>query len=593
MSAILVISAMSAVVSASDWPEFQVDEVNTGRTDDSAFITATPNNWSQYTAHGSWGYGIDSVPVVVGDYVYVLAANSSGAYLFKYYKNGTNVTSGTWPASVGTGSFQNSCPASGEGKIFVLNSNSRRLYGVNADTGNIAYDVGVEPHGNFLSCPVTYYNDSTVGRLFFGDGLGGNYYYSYYANNGTQEWNYTGAGSNYWAGAAVIGDYIVFGNDSGGLTSLNWKVNWSNLGSGSCNDSYQVGNRQMRSSIAWNATNDTYGYLFFTDKTSSPGTAYVWKIGFNKSTGDIVQSDRQNSANIRYSTSTPAIYKGRVYVGGGNFTESTNNQLLCLYESNLNQVWQVNLNGAVQSSPAISTWYDNGTNNEIYIYVTTNTLHGRLYCINKSGGIVGYYDPPSGKYDHALGGAAISGGWAFYGNDVGYLFGISNWTRYDFDVRAGVDKWAFRCEAEDKPPNTNNDPNNEFSSTDYDEIEADDGTNQYDYSDSCYAAHRFNLSIDDNEENFITKINVTWKGRGYNNAGNGAQLYIWNGTAYEQPPLATTNSGDWVYLTGEKTSNIGNYINGGNVTVLVVQNTSGSISRSRIRTDYVRVVITP
>jgi len=146
---------------------------------------------------------------------------------------------------------------------------------------------------------------------------------------------------------------------------------------------------------------------------------------------------------------------------------------------------------------------------------------------------------------------------------------------------------AYRPEVANKPPNTNNVPNTEFTDAQYDNIEWDDGTNQYDYSDSCYAAHRFNFSVIWDPSD-VNKINVTWNGRGYNNAGNGAQLYIWNGTAYEQPPLATTNSGDWVYLTGEKTSSISDYINGGNVTVLVVQNTSGSISRSRIRTDYVR-----
>jgi len=65
--------------------------------------------------------------------------------------------------------------------------------------------------------------------------------------------------------------------------------------------------------------------------------------------------------------------------------------------------------------------------------------------------------------------------------------------------------------------------------------------------------------------NFITKINVTWDGKGYHdNGNNGATLYIWNGSGYEQ--LDTTDSGDEnteITLTGGVTSSIGSYINGG------------------------------
>ena len=608
LSAVLVISMMTVMPAmASDWQQFQKDEVNIGRTGDSAPITA-PNetvSWSHYTTAG-W-VAIDSVPIVVGDYVYVLTSNNDNARVYKYSKSGT-AAGGNWPVTVGSGNLQNSCPASGDGKVFVINtgygtSNTPRLYALNANTGAESYDdVSVGTSDYQISCPITYHESGSVKRLFFGsvnmsttdptnlsdDGI----YYCYDANDGNEVWNRstTSNGGYYWAGAAVIGDYLVYGDDKSHLVS----VEWNNVTNGeewteqeiNVSTEYNVDAKEIRSSITWNNTGDStdnYGHIYFTSKG---GECYA--LGFNKSTGHFNTSDKWNTT-IGYSTSTPAVYNGKVYVG--HSSGFTNGKVYCLYETNGSEVWNVSI-GPVQSSPAISTWYDNGTNNEIYIYVTTNSNNGGLYCIDKDGTEV-WHNTSVGNNKYGLGGAAISGGWVFYGNDGGYLHGLSNWTRYDFDVGAGTDKWAYEGEVSNKPPSAANDPNNVFSSTDYDEIEADDGTNHYDYSDSCYAAHRFNFSIDDNEEDFITTINVTWNGRGYNNAGNGAQIYIWNGTAYEQPPLATTNSGDWVYLTGEKTSNIGNYINGGNVTVLVVQNTSGSISRSRIRTDYVKLVVTP
>jgi parallel beta-helix repeat protein len=162
---------------------------------------------------------------------------------------------------------------------------------------------------------------------------------------------------------------------------------------------------------------------------------------------------------------------------------------------------------------------------------------------------------------------------------------------YDFLTGAGEDKWAFRCEVADKPPSTCDVPNIEFSS--YTAISADDGTYQHDFSNNNYAAHRFNFSISESASD-ISKINVTWNGKGYNTGGNGATLYICNGTGYEE--LATTNSGDWVYLTEEVTSSISSYISpSGNATVLVEQNTAGGgySSRSYIDTDYVKLVVTP
>lgn len=597
ISAILVISAIAVMPAvASDWQQFQKDEVNIGRTGDSAPITAPDEtvSWNHHTANASYS-GIDTVPIVVGDYVYALAANADNSYLYKYYKNGS---SAGWTndrsVALGSGGYQNSVPAYGEGKIFVLNSDDGDLYAVNADTGDECWNVSVTVRQ--LSCPITYYNDSNVGRLFFGDCQGGTFYYCYYANNGTEAWSRSASGENYWAGAAVIGDYIVFGNDNAVVRSLY-------LNNGTGGDSLDLqpneeGQQEIRSSISWNATNATYGHIFFTYKSSDPKIGRVWKIGFDKTTGDIVGSDKQSSNDIRYSTSTPAVYKGRVYAGGGNFTETEKHQLHCLNESNLSQeFWYVDVNGAVQSSPVISTWYDNGTNNEIYIYITTNCANGRVYCIDNDGTVVWNYESTSDN-KYMLAGAAVSGGWVFAGDDAGYIYGLANWTRYDFDVRAGEDKWAFEGEVSGTP-STANDPSG--ATVTYSNIKADDGTYEkyVTVTDGYYAAQRFNFSIDDNEESWITKIGVTWNGKGYHDsATDGATLYIWNGTAYEE--LANNAVGTDATLTGEVTSGISSYINAGNVTVLVKQKSAQLYDegnevfcRSYIETDYVKLVVTP
>ena len=612
----MVTLALTLTTTASDWSQFQKDEVNIGRTADSAPITAPDAtvSWSHYTTAGY--VAIETAPIVVGDYVYVLAANTTNAYLYKYYKNGT-VASGNWPVAVGPGNFQNSNPTYGEGNVFVINtgfgSNPQPdLYAINASTGNRAWGANVtESTGIQFSTPITYYKDANdQGWLFFAsvnmssqdpvnlsdDGT----YYCYYANNGTQAWsrNTNSGGGYYWAGAAVVGNYLVYGDDKSNLTS----VEWNNVTNGeewteheiNVSAEFNVNANEIRSSITWNNTGDPtddYGHIYFTSKGG-----YCYALGFNKSTGRFNTSDKW-SHSIGYSTSTPAVYKGKVYVGHN--AGFSNGKLYCLNENNGNEVWNASV-GPVQSSPVISTWYDNGTNNEIYIYVTTNSNSGGLYCIDKDGTVV-WNNTSVGNNKYCLGGAAVSGGWVFYGNDAGYLHGLANWTRYDFDVGAGTDKWAYRWQNNSRPPNTCDVPSTEFTS--YTNIRTDNGQYQTDVTDSNgnFAAHRFNFSIDDNEEDSITKINVTWNGKGWHDNGssyNGTYLYIWNGTGYEE---LANNSGVGIdaTLTREKTSSISNYISSsGNVTILVEQKSeqSGSwpnYNYSHIATDYVKLVVTP
>jgi hypothetical protein len=172
---------------------------------------------------------------------------------------------------------------------------------------------------------------------------------------------------------------------------------------------------------------------------------------------------------------------------------------------------------------------------------------------------------------------------------------------YDFSNntlgRAGICLFAYRDQASGLPPTVNNDPNNEFSTTEYNKIKYDDQNFQPDMTatEGKHAAHRFvfNVSCCFNVSN-LDAINVTWNGKGYHDdpeADDGVNLYIWNGTGYET--LATSNDEDELILTGEKTTNLGNYINNDKVIVLAEQKypDDGLGSHSTIETDYIRLVL--
>ena len=212
----------------------------------------------------------------------------------------------------------------------------------------------------------------------------------------------------------------------------------------------------------------------------------------------------------------------------------------------------------------------------------------------------GHDDNGNGTIDSSWAASGVEG--EAYVHPIVAVLRLKNITHvYDFSDNfsgtPGTDAWAFEGEVSNRPPSTANDPNGAIDS--YTNIEADDGTYETYVTQNVnkYAAQRFNFSID---ETAPDEINVTWNGKGWHDSGdayNGTYLYIWNGTGYDE--LANNSVGTDATLTGVNATAASNYVNSGNVTVLVVQKSEQSgggfnpVKYSHIATDYVKLVITP
>ncbi len=440
VSAIIVIAVTSSVAVATDWPQFQKDEKNSGWTPDFGPQTAPefePGGNSWYRDLPDAGYsGIDTTPIVVGDFVYVLTADGSAAYLYKFHKDGSGSGWANNRTQVGNaGYMQLSNPTSdGSSTIFVANNKpaTAGICAVDIATGTVNWNTLVTDGGNYAQAdtPILYHE----GRIFFGTTYGSpDKYYCYWANNGTQCWARTCAspedGGYYWAGGAIIGDYLVFGDEYDILTSVYWC-------NGTTKDTLDVTTlpyadgtrRTIRSSITWDGASGIY----FTDK---PSGGNAWKVGFNAATGMFNPVGWRNP--IGYTTSTPVVYGERVYVGQGGFGAA--GKLYCLNAATGATIWTFTPNGGVQSSPAIST-----AGGEIHIYFTANCQQGRAYCV-KDNGVTGdeiwhfetFESGTSGGY--ILQGGAVSDGWMFFGNDGGGFYGLTDSgavTEPDLDVTA-------------------------------------------------------------------------------------------------------------------------------------------------------------
>ncbi|MDI9394260.1 MAG: PKD domain-containing protein [Euryarchaeota archaeon] len=310
----------------------------------------------------------------------------------------------------------------GNGTIFYPESSRGKLSAYNIRNGELLWNItGLGGPYSQLNTAVVYEDH----RIYFGTFNGNpSAYYCYY-DNGTQCWSYEGDGY-YWAGAAIIGDYLVFGGEDMNLTSLN-KNTGELVDKINAPAVFSIPTRgsQIQSSLSYDENSSR---CYFTTISG-----YCCGIGFDKRTGKFVKTDKA-SHNIGPGTSTPSVYKGRLYVGVGKMFKSGGGPYLyCLNASDLSEIWKYTANGIVQSSPTVSTYYENSTG-DIYIYFTTNARNGTMYCLRDYAGNndaveAWHWTPPESMQQYVLAGAVIKEGYLFFGNNewkgkAGYTFAL-------------------------------------------------------------------------------------------------------------------------------------------------------------------------
>ncbi|MCK5109858.1 MAG: PQQ-binding-like beta-propeller repeat protein, partial [Methanosarcinales archaeon] len=331
--------------------QFQKDEIHSGYTEDTAPIRYPVMAWNYSTSGGGWS-GIDTTPIVADGKVFAL--NYQG-YLYAF-----NATTGDSPWNVlcnaDVGQFELAVPAYHSRIVYAATSGGAanvghgRVTAVHADNGSIRemVDLSGGADGFQLNTPVTYADN----RIYVGSWKGGTTttndsgtYFCLSASNVSDViWSRTADYNTgyYWAGPAIIGPYLVYGCDRSNVTCLDKEtgalIDYINV-----SEAYGLNAKEIRSSIVWN---DEYDRIYFTSKGG-----YAFALGFDQTTGQFIPTDKW-SAYIGYSTSTPAVYDGRLYVGKGCF--GSTGKVYCLSESDGSEVWSTPNLGGVQSSPALS-----------------------------------------------------------------------------------------------------------------------------------------------------------------------------------------------------------------------------------------------
>lgn len=230
----------------------------------------------------------------------------------------------------------------------------------------------------------------------------------------------------YWAGAAVVGDYVYFGGDNG---KLYWRSVSDFAATGGTVDLPAVNSNaagNVRSSIMVDGTK-----IYFT--TQNP-TATDTKSNFGNFYCFDVSSGTPSfawGANIKAGTtsgtctSTPVIAEsGNIYVGFySGFTAGGLMKITAPTSGTVGTASLITVSGATFTQPVQCTPVVYTSGNYDYFYFNTNSGTGAGYCFRVSK--TGTNASQRWKTDndtYALGGMAISNGYAVFGNDYNHLY---------------------------------------------------------------------------------------------------------------------------------------------------------------------------
>jgi outer membrane protein assembly factor BamB len=439
MAIIVAVVSITPIASASDWQQFQKNNINIGYTTDAAPVYNPQLAWWNQTGTGK----VDVTPIVGDGDMYVL--DQQGVlWSFDAITGAVN-----WHTScaAGTGGgFEISTPAYHDGIIYVavsggnLQQGAGRINAVNASNGVIREyrDYGLDTYQ--INTPVRYAD----GKVYFGNWKGsahqtddyGTYYCVNAANVSDLIWSRTAPYKTgyYWAGAAIVGNYIIYGDDTANVTCL-YKdngtfVDYVNVSEAPFNINNPV--EEIRSSITWN---ESTGRIYFTGKKPSAG-GHAYAVGFDPNTGHFNTTDYWVT-DIGYSTSTPVVYNGRVYVCIGGVYQGESYALRCLSESDGSILYNYSAGSDVsQSSPAVSV-----VDGHVYIYFTTNVHNGSAYCIEDTDNdfvLRWKWNPPYPDDQHILQGMAIADGMVYFGTDYGRVYALKEGQeQFDIPIYSG------------------------------------------------------------------------------------------------------------------------------------------------------------
>ena len=366
---------------SGEWPTFRNSKNNNALTN-----TVTPD--SAATAELKWvkKYGTGwsastSIPIIVNNNVYFIM----GSKIIRADKaTGDVLREGTLKGSAG---FSTNSLVYAEGMVFAQVGNGV-IQAFNADTLESLWVT--EAIGGQTISPITYYN----GYIYTGMWRGETNMQNFACFSVTDEdptngfetkyatWLMPHMGGYYWVGAYVNDVCAVFGSDDGtsdsnSPTAVLYSVNPV---TGSVIDTINDVKGDIRCCVVYDS-----GRVYFTTKGG-----YLYSVGLN-SNGTFDHASIKSIQIGSMSTSTPVIYKGRLYVGcsgkGYDWDGDSGSGIAVVDVSGgkLDIIYKASTPGYPQAGALVSTAFEAATG-KVYVYTTYNKNPGGIYIIEDSAG---------------------------------------------------------------------------------------------------------------------------------------------------------------------------------------------------------------
>lgn len=259
-------------------------------------------------------------------------------------------------------------------------------------------------------------------------------------------WVHKQKGGFYWAGSVVVGNTLIVGTDDGEAEGSNGSsyLYAFDCKSGELLSSLTLTNAgDQRSSIAYDSES---GRLFFTTKGG-----YLYSVTVNGESGELSNAKRLDLG--MQSTSTPVLYKNRLYFGMGlGFKKG---YLAVVDASALKLLFTVKMLGYPQGSVLLST--ANESSGYLDLYMTYNNYPGGISLVRvkpnckteADAELIELYD--AAGYDEHCISSLICGadGTIYYKNDSGCVFAIGE-PSYQNVIKLIDDIGTVTLEAEGK-----------------------------------------------------------------------------------------------------------------------------------------------
>lgn len=451
-------TARQEEITDNDWSSYQNSETNNGITDRA--MPTSKNTITQKWATRLDAKGWDAAltpPLILGGYVYV----ASGQFIYKMDKNTGDIVK-TSERMSGNMQYAMIPLAYAEGMLFAQIGGGQ-IQALSATTLKSLW-ISEKLGGQTLS-PITYKNGYIYTGTWNSDTTPGSYFCLSVTDEDPSKgneikyctWKYDHKGGFYWAGAYASENYLVFGSDDGAgdaYTSILYSVNTH---TGQLIDKRTDLIGDIRSTITYNN-----GYVYFTTKGG-----YLYRVAMN--------ADGTFGAVAGYNlggaaTSTPVVYKNRIYVGvcgtGGQYNADGGHHFDVLKESasGLSLAYKVSIPGYPQAAPILSTAYENQdfdgdgkADGRVYLYFTYNAYPGGIYMLTDtpgqtSGKAEELFRPVSKQQEYCISPLCVDkDGTIYYKNDSCYLMALETNGAYLDSVTARPDtgsvNWDKRFQA--------------------------------------------------------------------------------------------------------------------------------------------------